>query len=291
MTIKKVGVIGAGQMGSGIAHVCALSGYEVGLYDVSRDAIEKGLATINGNMARQVRSEKITEADRKSALERISAAAKFSDFGDVDLVIESAVEDEAIKRKIFNELCPHLKQTALIGSNTSSISITRLAAGTDRPEKFMGIHFMNPVPVMELVELIRGIATGDEIFQEVREFVGTLGKNVAVAEDFPAFIVNRVLLPMINEAVYTLYEGVGSVEAIDKAMRLGANHPMGPLELADFIGLDTCLSIMQVLYDGLADSKYRPCPLLVKYVEAGWLGRKTQRGFYDYRGETPVPTR
>lgn len=291
MTIKKVGVIGAGQMGSGIAHVCALSGYEVGLYDVSRDAIEQGLATINGNMARQVRSEKITEADRKSALERISAAAKFSDFGDVDLIIESAVEDEAIKRTIFNELCPHLKETALIGSNTSSISITRLAAGTDRPEKFMGIHFMNPVPVMELVELIRGIATGDEIFQEVREFVGTLDKNVAVAEDFPAFIVNRVLLPMINEAVYTLYEGVGSVEAIDKAMRLGANHPMGPLELADFIGLDTCLSIMQVLYDGLADSKYRPCPLLVKYVEAGWLGRKTQRGFYDYRGETPVPTR
>ncbi len=291
MTIKKVGVIGAGQMGSGIAHVCALSGYDVGLYDVSRDAIEKGLATINGNMARQVRSEKITEDDRKSALERISAAAKFSDFGDADLIIESAVEDESIKRKIFNELCPHLKETALIGSNTSSISITRLAAGTDRPEKFMGIHFMNPVPVMELVELIRGIATGDEIFQEVREFVGTLGKNVAVAEDFPAFIVNRVLLPMINEAVYTLYEGVGSVEAIDKAMRLGANHPMGPLELADFIGLDTCLSIMQVLYDGLADSKYRPCPLLVKYVEAGWLGRKTQRGFYDYRGETPVPTR
>ena len=291
MTIRKIGVIGAGQMGSGIAHVCALSGYDVGLYDISTDKIEEGLATINGNMARQVKSEKISEAARKAALERIAPYGSFEQFGDVDLVIESAVEDEDVKRKIFNDLCPHLKPDAMIGSNTSSISITRLAAGTDRPERFMGIHFMNPVPVMELVELIRGIATADAIFQEVREFVGTMDKSVAVAEDFPAFIVNRVLLPMINEAVYTLYEGVGSVEAIDKAMKLGANHPMGPLELADFIGLDTCLSIMQVLFDGLADSKYRPCPLLVKYVEAGWLGRKTNRWFYDYRGETPIPTR
>jgi len=290
-SIRRVGVIGAGQMGSGIAHVCALAGLEVRLNDVSPDRINSGIATINGNMARQVSRKRISEEDRQAALKRISSAETMEGFSDCDLVIEAATEKEEVKRKIFTALCPSLKPGAIIGSNTSSISITRLAAATDRPEKFIGIHFMNPVPVMELVELIRGIATEDKTFEAVREFTQKLGKKIAVSEDFPAFIVNRILLPMINEAIYTLYEGVGSVEAIDTAMKLGANHPMGPLELADFIGLDTCLSVMQVLHEGLADSKYRPCPLLVKYVEAGWLGRKSQRGFYDYRGEKPVPTR
>jgi 3-hydroxybutyryl-CoA dehydrogenase len=291
MKFRKVGVIGAGQMGNGIAHVCALAGYEVALYDISRERIEAGLATIDGNMARQVSSERITVEQRDAALEKLKPADSMEGFEDADIVIESATESEDVKRKIFAELCPHLREDALIATNTSSISITRLAASTDRPERFMGVHFMNPVPVMELVELVRGIATDDATFDAMQDFANSLGKKIANAEDFPAFIVNRILLPMINEAVYTLYEGVGSVESIDKAMKLGANHPMGPLQLADFIGLDTCLSIMQVLYDGLADSKYRPCPLLVKYVEAGWLGRKTQRGFYDYRGEKPVPTR
>ncbi|MGB5092231.1 MAG: 3-hydroxybutyryl-CoA dehydrogenase [Parvibaculum sp.] len=291
MNIRKVGVIGAGQMGSGIAHVCALAGYDVLLHDTSRERIEAGLATINGNMSRQVAGKKITREDREAALDRINPAHELSAFESADLVIESATENETVKRKIFTDLCPHLRADALIATNTSSISITRLAASTDRPEHFIGVHFMNPVPVMELVELVRGIATDDQTFDTVNEFVKTLGKNIANAEDFPAFIVNRILLPMINEAVYVLYEGVGSVESIDKAMRLGANHPMGPLQLADFIGLDTCLSIMQVLHEGLSDSKYRPCPLLVKYVEAGWLGRKTQRGFYDYRGDKPFPTR
>ncbi len=291
MDIRKVGVIGAGQMGNGIAHVFALAGYEVGLNDISEERIEAGLATIDGNLARQAKSGKISADDHTAALGRIATVSQLDGFAGYDLVIESASEDETIKRKIFSQLCPVIDAHTMLGSNTSSISITRLAASTDRPERFMGIHFMNPVPVMELVELIRGIATEDETFNAVRQLADKLGKTVAVSEDFPAFIVNRILLPMINEAVYTLYEGVGTVEGIDTAMKLGARHPMGPLELADFIGLDTCLSIMQVLYDGLADSKYRPCPLLVKYVEAGWLGRKTSRGFYDYRGETPVPTR
>jgi 3-hydroxybutyryl-CoA dehydrogenase len=291
MKIAKVGIIGAGQMGSGIAHICALAGHEVGLYDVAPDRIDSGLVQIVANMARQVKSGKISEADKVAALARIHKVPHYEGFGDQDLVIESATEKEAIKIRIFEELCPHLKPGALLGSNTSSISITRLAAVTDRPEKFMGIHFMNPVPVMELVELIRGIVTDDATFGVIKEFALGLKKTIAVSEDFPAFIVNRILLPMINEAVYTLYEGVGGVEAIDTAMRLGAHHPMGPLQLADFIGLDTCLSVMQVLHEGLSDSKYRPCPLLVKYVEAGWLGRKTKRGFYDYRTETPVPTR
>jgi 3-hydroxybutyryl-CoA dehydrogenase len=289
--IRKIGIIGAGQMGSGIAHVSALAGFDVKLNDVTADRVKAGIATINGNMARQVSRKRITEEERQAALQRISPAEKYDAFGDCDLVIEAATEKEDVKRSIFASVCPSLKPEAIIGSNTSSISITRLASSTDRPERFIGIHFMNPVPLMELVELIRGIATDDSTFDTTKQYVAKLGKTIAVAEDFPAFIVNRILLPMINEAIYTLYEGVGNVEAIDTAMRLGAHHPMGPLELADFIGLDTCLSVMQVLHEGLADSKYRPCPLLVKYVEAGWLGRKTQRGFYDYRGEKPVPTR
>ncbi|SPP92046.1 3-hydroxybutyryl-CoA dehydrogenase [Bradyrhizobium vignae] len=289
--IKKVGVIGAGQMGNGIAHVAALAGFDVVLNDVSADRLKSGMATINGNLARQVSKKAVTEDDKAKAMARITPAEKLDDLADCDLVIETAVEKEEVKRKIFHELCAVLKPEAIVASDTSSISITRLAAATDRPERFIGIHFMNPVPLMELVELIRGIATDDATFDTAKEFVARLGKQVAVSEDFPAFIVNRILLPMINEAIYTLYEGVGNVEAIDAAMKLGAHHPMGPLELADFIGLDTCLSIMQVLHEGLADSKYRPCPLLVKYVEAGWLGRKTQRGFYDYRGAKPIPTR
>jgi 3-hydroxybutyryl-CoA dehydrogenase len=291
MTIRDVGVIGAGQMGSGIAHVCALGGYDVALNDVSREKIDAALEHIGQNLGRQVKSGRIDEKAREAAIGRIRPALTLNDLSQCDLVIETATEDEAIKRQILGELSKVLKKEALIGTNTSSISVTRLAASTDRPEMFIGIHFMLPAPLMELVELIRGIATDDQTFNISREFALSLGKKVAVAEDFPAFIVNRILLPMINEAVYTLYEGVGSVEAIDTAMKLGAHHPMGPLELADFIGLDTCLSIMQVLYEGLADSKYRPCPLLVKYVEAGWLGRKANRGFYDYRGEKPVPTR
>ncbi|MDE5446298.1 3-hydroxybutyryl-CoA dehydrogenase [Bradyrhizobium sp. CSA207] len=289
--IKKVGVIGAGQMGTGIAHVAALAGFDVVLNDISADRLKSGMATINGNLARQVSKKAVTEEAKTKAVARIALAEKLDDLADCDLVIETAVEKEEVKRKIFHELCAVLKPEAIVASDTSSISITRLAAATDRPERFIGIHFMNPVPLMELVELIRGIATDDHTFEASKEFVAKLGKQVAVSEDFPAFIVNRILLPMINEAIYTLYEGVGNVEAIDAAMKLGAHHPMGPLELADFIGLDTCLSIMQVLHEGLADSKYRPCPLLVKYVEAGWLGRKTQRGFYDYRGAKPLPTR
>jgi 3-hydroxybutyryl-CoA dehydrogenase len=289
--ISKIGIIGAGQMGGGIAHVVALSGYDVVMHDIVKDKVDAALAIIDRNLARQVASGKISDEDRKQALARITYAETLQGLGDADLVIEAATEDETVKRKIFVALCPFIKADAIVATNTSSISITRLAAATDRPERFIGLHFMNPAPVMELVEMIRGIATEDVTFGRTRDFVETLGKTVAVSEDFPAFMVNRILLPMINEAVYTLYEGVGSVDAIDTAMRLGAHHPMGPLQLADFIGLDTCLSIMQVLYEGLADSKYRPCPLLVKYVEAGWLGRKTKRGFYDYRGEKPMPTR
>ncbi|MEZ5910067.1 MAG: 3-hydroxybutyryl-CoA dehydrogenase [Hyphomicrobiaceae bacterium] len=289
--IRSVGIVGAGQMGNGIAHVVALAGYDVAINDLSQERVEKALKNIERNMTRQVARGLIKDEDMQKALARITYAPAFKDFGQTDLVVEAATEDEDVKRKIFTALCPSLKPDAILASNTSSISITRLASTTDRPERFIGMHFMNPVPLMQLVELIRGIATEDETFNASRIFVERLGKTIAVSEDFPAFIVNRILLPMINEAVYTLYEGVGTVEAIDKAMKLGANHPMGPLELADFIGLDTCLSVMQVLYEGLADSKYRPCPLLVKYVEAGWLGRKTDRGFYDYRGEKPVPTR
>lgn len=289
--LKTIGVIGAGQMGTGIVHVAALGGFDVLIYDVSMDRIQSGLATITGNMSRQLHRGIITEEQRQSALARIRPAENLDALAEADLVIESATENEQVKRKIFAQVCPVMKPEAILATNTSSISITRLAAATDRPERFIGIHFMNPVPMMELVELVRGIATEDETFQTAKAFVKQLGKVTAVSEDFPAFMVNRILMPMINEAIYTLYEGVGTVEAIDTAMRLGAHHPMGPLQLADFIGLDTCLSVMQVLHEGLADSKYRPCPLLVKYVEAGWLGRKTRRGFYDYRGEVPVPTR
>src|SRR3954462_1184911 len=291
LTIRKIGIVGAGQMGSGIAHVCALAGMSVVINDIAAPRLKEALATINGNMARQVSRKRISEEDKQTALKHISTAETYEGLADCDLVIEAATEKEDVKRKIFAELCPALKADTIVATNTSSISITRLAASTDRPEKFIGIHFMNPVPLMELVELIRGLATDDATFEASKDFVTRLGKQIAVSEYFPAFIVNRILLPMINEAIYTLYEGVGNVEAIDAAMKLGAHHPMGPLELADFIGLDTCLSIMQVLHEGLADSKYRPCPLLVKYVEAGWLGRKTQRGFYDYRGDRPIPTR
>jgi len=291
ISIAKVGIIGAGQMGNGIAHVIALSGYDVAINDLSKDRFEKALVAIQKNLVRQVSKGLISQADMDKTLGRIKFAANFDELAGADLVIEAATEDEAIKRKIFIDLCPKLSPHTILATNTSSISITRLASTTDRPERFLGMHFMNPVPLMKLVEMIRGIATEDVTFTVAKTFVESLGKTISVSEDFPAFIVNRILLPMINEAIYTLYEGVGTVDAIDKAMRLGANHPMGPLELADFIGLDTCLSVMQVLYEGLADSKYRPCPLLVKYVEAGWLGRKTNRGFYDYRGEKPVPTR
>ena len=291
MGIGTVGVVGAGQMGNGIAHVMALAGYDVRLNDVSAEALDKALATIRKNMERQVSREKITQDAMEVALGRITPEQSLETLGTSDLIIESATEREEVKQKIFDSLLPHLADHTILTTNTSSISITRLASRTDRPEKFMGFHFMNPVPVMSLVELIRGIATDKETFDTCLGVVETLGKTAASAEDFPAFIVNRILVPMINEAVYTLYEGVGSVQSIDRAMTLGANHPMGPLALADFIGLDTCLAIMNVLHDGLADTKYRPCPLLTKYVEAGWLGRKSGRGFYDYRGEEPVPTR
>jgi 3-hydroxybutyryl-CoA dehydrogenase len=291
MAIQTVGVIGAGQMGNGIAHVLSQSGYSVLLNDVNQDALERAVQRVRKNMDRQLRSGKISEDEINTAMGRIKTTLDLAELGTSDLIIEAATEDESVKQKIFDSVLPHLKPETILTSNTSSISITRLASRTDRPEKFMGFHFMNPVPVMQLVELIRGIATDQETYNSCLEVVNSLGKTAASAEDFPAFIVNRILMPMINEAVYTLYEGVGSVQSIDQSMKLGANHPMGPLELADFIGLDTCLAIMNVLHDGLADTKYRPCPLLTKYVEAGWLGRKTQRGFYDYRGEIPVPTR
>jgi 3-hydroxybutyryl-CoA dehydrogenase len=291
MDIKTIGVIGAGQMGNGIAHVAALAGCDVRLVDINQAQLDKALATIDKNMTRQVRSERISDADKKKALGRIKIGTDNKLLSDCDLVVEAAVEKEEIKREILKAICPLLKADAIIASNTSSISITRLAAATDRPSKFIGMHFMNPVPVMKLVELIRGLATDDETYHSVQALAERMDKTTARSEDFPAFIVNRILLPMINEAVYTLYEGVGGVESIDTAMKLGANHPMGPLELADFIGLDTCLAVMQVLYEGLADSKYRPCPLLVKYVEAGWVGKKAGKGFYDYSSEPPTPTR
>ena len=291
MQIKKVGVIGAGQMGNGIAHVLSLGGYQVILNDIDKNTLEKASHNIKNNLERQVNSKKISTAEGNAALKLINYTLSIEEFGDVDLVIEAATENESIKQKILNSLLPHIQPHTILTSNTSSISITRLASCTDRPEKFMGFHFMNPVPVMQLVELIKGIATDQETYDSCLQVVEKLGKTAASAEDFPAFIVNRVLMPMINEAVYALYEGVGSVEAIDTSMKLGANHPMGPLELADFIGLDTCLAIMNVLHEGLADTKYRPCPLMTKYVEAGWLGRKTKRGFYDYKGKYPIPSR
>ena len=289
--IDKIGIVGAGQMGGGIAHVCALAGLDVTLLDIEDAVLARAVDTIRGNLARQVSRGKIAEGEAEAAVARIATTTDYASFAACDAVVEAATENEEIKRAVFQFMLPHLRDDALIASNTSSISITRLAAGTDRPERFIGLHFMNPVPVMKLVEIIRGIATDQPTFDAFNALADRLDKTVAVAEDFPAFIVNRILLPMINEAVYTLYEGVGSVQSIDTALKLGANHPMGPLELADFIGLDTCLAVMHVLYDGLADSKYRPCPLLVKYVEAGWLGRKTGRGFYDYTGDVPVPTR
>lgn len=291
MDIQTIGIVGAGQMGNGIAHVMSLAGYEVLLNDISQEALDNAMEVMRGNMERQASRGKISEEDMNDALARIKTTVTLTDLGASDLIIEAATEREKIKEEIFDTLLPHLKPDTILTSNTSSISITRLASRTDRPEKFMGFHFMNPVPVMQLVELIRGIATDEETFNACQEVVARLNKTSASAEDFPAFIVNRILMPMINEAVYTLYEGVGSVKSIDSSMKLGANHPMGPLELADFIGLDTCLAIMNVLHDGLADTKYRPCPLLTKYVEAGWLGRKSNRGFYDYRGDEPVPTR
>jgi 3-hydroxybutyryl-CoA dehydrogenase len=291
MEIQTIGIVGAGQMGNGIAHVMSLAGYDIMLNDISQDSLDKAMEIMKGNMSRQAGRGKISEADMDAALARITTTTTLTDLGPSDLIIEAATERETVKQAIFEDLLPHLKPHTILTSNTSSISITRLASRTDRPEKFMGFHFMNPVPVMQLVELIRGIATDEETFAACKAVVDRLDKTAASAEDFPAFIVNRILMPMINEAVYTLYEGVGNVQSIDSSMKLGANHPMGPLELADFIGLDTCLAIMNVLHDGLADTKYRPCPLLTKYVEAGWLGRKTQRGFYDYRGDVPVPTR
>ncbi len=291
LPLRSIGVIGAGQMGAGIAHVAAQAGFPVHLADIAATQLESALATIARNMDRQIQRGRMTKDDKAAALGRITTGSEYAAFADCDLVVEAATEDEGIKHQIFARLVPELRDDALIATNTSSISITRLGAATDRPTRFMGMHFMNPVPVMQLVELIPGMATSEETIEIVTALTLALGKTPVSSEDFPAFIVNRILLPMLNEAVYTLHEGVGSVEAIDTAMKLGANHPMGPLQLADFIGLDTCLAVMQVLYEGLADSKYRPCPLLVKYVEAGWLGRKTGRGFYDYSGDAPVPTR